>query len=61
MFPQAFIARRRHDPGLFVFDNNSPAARARELFKPSQDAESLVVSIKKNLEILDLSFLWVTS
>jgi len=29
-----------------MFGHNSPAARARELFKASKDAESLVVSIK---------------
>ena len=32
-----------------------------ELFKPSEDAESLVVSIKENWEVLDFNFLWVTS
>jgi len=34
--------------------------RARELFKPSKDAERFVVSIFKNWEVLDLSFLRVT-
>jgi len=32
-----------------VFDHNWPAAIARELFKPSTDAPSLLCSIKKNM------------
>ena len=38
-------ARRSHDRASHIFDHNSPDARARELSKPSADAESLVVSI----------------
>ena len=33
-----------------------PVATAGELFKSSKDAESLVVSIEKDLEVLDLNF-----
>ena len=29
------------------FSHNSPTDRARDLFKPSKDAESLLVSVKK--------------
>ena len=36
-----------------TFGHNSPAAIARELFKPSTDAESLLVSIKKFFLIWD--------
>ena len=36
--------------------NNSPAARARELFKLSTDSEDLLVPITKCWEVLDLSF-----
>jgi len=35
---------------------NSPAARARELFKPSADPASLVVKIEKKFFVLGLSF-----
>ena len=34
--------------GSRFFCHNSPAAAAREVFKPSTDAESLLGSIKKN-------------
>jgi len=41
---------------LFIFGHNSPAAKAREMFKLSKHAENFIVSILKNLEVLDLSF-----
>jgi len=40
-----FKARRSDDRARNIFGHNSPSARARELFKPPEDAESLVVSI----------------
>jgi len=36
-----------HPSGRHFFGRNSPAAIAREVFKPSTDAASLLVSIKK--------------
>jgi len=44
-----------------LHQHNSPADQARERFKPSKDEASLVVSIKKNMKVLDYSFLWMTS
>jgi len=41
--------------GANIFGHNSLADGARELFKPSKDAESHVVSISKNWEALDLN------
>jgi len=41
------------------FSPNSPADRAREVFKPSKDGESLLVYIFKNGKFW--IFLWVTS
>ena len=46
---------------LTLSSHYMPTDRARELFKHSKDAGSLLVSILKNKEVLDLSFLWVTS
>jgi len=52
---------REFEPRVKKFGH--PCDRARKLFKPSKNAESLVVSIKllQNWEVLDLRFLWVTS
>jgi len=44
------------DLGKSLFHHNSPGIRARELFKPSKDMESLVVSIFKKWEGLDVNF-----
>jgi len=44
------------------YGHKSPAARARELFKPFADSGSLLVSIEKTIFlILDWGSLWVTS
>jgi len=45
------IEARAQKPLSFqaIFGHNSPAARARKLFKPSKDVESLIVS-KKEVE-----------
>ena len=40
------------------FGQSSPAAVAREVFKPSTDAASRLVSIKKYFFDLDLEFSW---
>jgi len=47
MFTKHFKDHRSHVRALLTFGHNSPDAKARELFKPSKDAESLVVSICK--------------
>jgi len=44
-----FNALAGHDRGRHFFSNKPPAAIARELFKPSTDSASLLVSIKKTL------------
>jgi len=44
------------DQGRHSFGHNLPAARARELFKPSMDAASLVVKVGKKIFVLGLSF-----
>ena len=44
--------------GSRFFCYNSPAAAAREVFKPSTDAESLLGSIKKNFFDLGEGFAW---
>jgi len=51
-----FMSRNGQDRGRHSFGHNSPAARARELFKPSMDATSLVVKIEKKIFVLGLSF-----
>ena len=43
-------------PQICSFRNKSPAAIARELFKPSTDSTSLLVSITKKLFDLRLWF-----
>jgi len=54
-----FQTRRSHDCASHVFDRNSPAARAKKLFKPyTINIRSIVVSIKKTGKWI---FLWVTS
>jgi len=47
------IYRSRTSPiwGKYMFGHTSPADRGRELFKPSKDCESSVVSIFKKLGI----------
>jgi len=48
--------------GQHFFGQKSPAARARELFKPSTDSASLLVEIKqKRFSFLVWRFLEVTS
>jgi len=42
-----FNARGGYYFGANMFGHNSAGDRARELFKPSKDEESLVVTIKK--------------
>jgi len=39
--------RRSNDRASRIFAHNSSVAKARELFKPYQDPESLVFSITK--------------
>ena len=46
--------------GRHIFGNNSPASIARELFKPSTDSASLLVSMKKNYLIWVWAFVLVT-
>ena len=41
-----------------MFGHNSPADRAREIFKTSEDVESLQVSICKKWEDWDWNFSW---
>jgi len=43
-------ARAGHYDGWHIFGHNSPVARAGELFKPSTDSGSLVVSIFKKIQ-----------
>ena len=50
-YPKARASRLSHFRDMYVFYYNSPAAIARELFKPSTDAASLVGSIKKNFNL----------
>jgi len=56
--------RFKHRKGTIVAltlaSHNLPTDRARELFKSSTELVGLPASIKKR-EVLDLSFLWVTS
>jgi len=42
-----FNVHASHYDGRYFFGYNSPAARARELFKPSTDSGSLLVSTEK--------------
>jgi len=44
-----FNARAGHSAGRYFFCHKSPAARARELFKPSTDFGSLLVSVEKKI------------
>ena len=46
---------RQHIGALF-FGHKSPAARARELFKPSTDSASLVVKVEKKFFVLGFRF-----
>jgi len=41
-----------------LFGHNSPAAAAREVFKPSTDSARLLVSSQKNFSVLGLGFSW---
>jgi len=41
-----------------LFSHNSVADGARELFKPSKDAENLVVAIFKNWKVSDFCLRW---
>ena len=43
--PGSFNAHASHYSALYFFGYNSPADIARQLFKPSTDAASLLVSI----------------
>jgi len=49
---EPFNARASHYSATHVFGYNSPAAAAREVFKPSTDSASLVVPSKKNFSVL---------
>jgi len=42
--------------GRPFFDHKSPAARARELFKPSTDSASVLVDIEKKIFVFGLAF-----
>jgi len=46
-----FNARAGHHRGRHFFGHNSPAAIARELFKPSTDSASLLVATKKIFDL----------
>jgi len=48
----------RHSSHSDFFSHYSPTDRARELIEPSEDAESLLLSILKNWAILGLKILW---
>ena len=50
-----FNARAGHSAGRYFFCHKSPAARARELFKPSTDFGSLLVSVEKK-KLVSLGF-----
>jgi len=54
--PFSFKDRRSHDRARHICCHNSPAARARDLFKPSKDPESLLVSIEKKIGKLWIFF-----
>jgi len=54
-----FYALAGHYDGRYFFGHNSPAARARELFKLSTDSGSLLVYFEK--KIFYLGSLWMTS
>jgi len=41
-----------------VFGHNSPAAAAREVFKPSTDSASLVLPSQKKFSVLAWGFSW---
>jgi len=48
-----FNAPASHLSGRHFFGHNSPAAAAREVFKPSTDSASLVVPSQKKFSGLD--------
>ena len=56
--PFPFKARAGHYSGRHFFGRNSPAAVVRELFKPSTDAASFLVSIQTKCFDLGLGFSW---
>jgi len=68
-----FNARAGHCSGRYSFGHNSPAATARQVFKPSTDSASLLVPNQKKFfsglatplgDVTsggDLAFLWPTS
>jgi len=53
-----FNAHAGHLSGRDFFGHNSPAAAAREVFKPSKDAASLLGSIKKFFFYFGEGFAW---
>ena len=53
-----FNALAGHCGGRCSFGHNSPAARAREVFKPSTDSSRLLVSTEKKFSVLGLGFSW---
>jgi len=59
-FLKPFNARAGVMAGNF-FGHNSAAARAREVFKPSTDSASLLISTAKNISFLCLGFFLGTS
>jgi len=44
--------------GSHVFGHNSPAAAAREMFKPSTDSARFLVPSQKKCSVLSLGFSW---
>jgi len=53
-----FNDRKSQYIGFRFFGYNSPAAIAREVFKPSMLSASLVVSSQKKFSVLGLGFSW---
>ena len=53
-----FTSQNGQDRGRHSFGHNSPTARARELFKPSTDATSLVVKIEKKNFCFGFEIFW---
>jgi len=49
---QPFNARASHYGGWYSFGHSSPAAAAREVFKPSTDSASLLVPSQKKFSVL---------
>jgi len=52
------LTTARQHIGTPFFGHKSPAARARELFKPSTDSASLLVDIEKKVFRFGFEFFW---